>query len=276
MPDAAASAEPTQPTWNPATGSYDGYSASAGSQGAATPAQALPAGATPGAPVSNDDEPTQSTWNPATGQYDGFPGGPSKKKPSSLEPVGVTAKKLPEPYDAAEFRRRVGRDPEPYELKLFQQGKGAGFPDPNAPASPVEQFVQETIIDPALTGAQKAKQVGAVLASPARSKEATAASIADAQKAIPVEPQFLQEADKVFAQQHTFLGVLDAYVTHPRAALASAIQGLVQNVGVMAVSAVGGAAATSETGPGALIGAAAGAGGAGYLDTYGETVLRTL
>lgn len=40
----------------------------------------------------------------------------------------TSATPSPEPtYDAAEFRRRVGRDPEPAELANFRQFKGEGF-----------------------------------------------------------------------------------------------------------------------------------------------------
>ena len=146
------------------------------------------------------------------------------------------------------------------------------------PAKTAEKsgWIWDTIGNPALTGFEKARQVGALLASPVRSTENTAASIAAAQKATPPEPQFLQEADKVFAQSHGFFGVLDAYLTNPRALLAKGIQTMVQGGGVMLAGAGGGAAATSETGPGATLGAVAGAAGAGYLDTYGETVLQTL
>jgi hypothetical protein len=138
----------------------------------------------------------------------------------------------------------------------------------------VGRYLNDTIDNPALTGAEKARQVGAVLASSVRSKEATAESIAAAQKAMPVEPEYLKQADEVFKQAHGFLGVLDAYVSNPRAVLAKSIQGMVQGGGVLGASA--GAGAVAGGGVASLLGAAAGGAGAGYLDTYAETVLSTL
>lgn len=45
-------------------------------------------------------------------------------------PEPVSASKIPEPvYDASEFKRRVGRDPNPAELANFKANKGAGWND---------------------------------------------------------------------------------------------------------------------------------------------------
>lgn len=244
MADQAAQAEPTQPTWNPATGGYVGYGAPAPSQGS----PAAPSAAQ-GAPPDTD-EPTQPTWNPQTGRYDGFPGGAPAPKKKAVAPS--------EPPPAKKgFLSRVN---DVLSAPL----------DDNA----VGRYLNDTIDNPALTGAEKAKQVGALLASPVRSNEATAESIANAQQAMPAEPEYLKQADEVFAKAHGFLGVLDAYVHNPRAVLAKSIQGMVQGGGVLAASAGAGAAAGG--GVLSLLGAAAGGAGAGYLDTYGETVLSTL
>lgn len=133
----------------------------------------------------------------------------------------------------------------------------------------VNKFIRETLLNPGMTGADKAKQVGAVLASPVRSTEATAESIADAQKETPPPPEFIKAADEQFSKTHSFFGALDVYLHNPKWAFASFVQGMTQGAGVLGAATAAGAA-------GGPLGAAAGAGGAGYLDKYGETILSTL
>ena len=272
---AAAPADQTLPSvWNPVTGQYEDPpgAASASSQSASDSSGGQ------GTPAANDAEYERAVWNPATGQYEDDPNAPPPKpraKPSALKPVTVTAKKLPVVYDAAEFRARVGRDPSPQELANFQQFKRQGWAHPegapaadSSPPSRVGTWIRETVSDPTITGAEKARQIGAVL-NPVSSDEDRAAAIAAAQNEIPPEPQYMKAADAQLAKSKSFFGALDVYLTNPRYTFASMLQGLVQGGGVVAAGALGGAAA----GP---LGAAAGAGGAGYLDKYGETILTTL
>ncbi len=259
MADPTAPAEPTQTTYDPATGQYVGYASVASSQGAATAAAP--------AQDANGDELTRTTWNPATGRYDGWPSGkPPAPRTAPAPPSSTTEPSVV--YDAAEFKRRVGRDPEPAELENFAANKGVGWAPANS-LSPINQYIQDTLLNPAYTGAEKARQIGSVLVSPARSNEATAESIADAQKSLPPEPEFLRIADQQLAQSKGFFGALDAYLSNPRAAFAKGVQGLVQSVGVVGASTAGGAAG----GPAGVVAAAA---GSGYLDKYGETILSTL
>jgi Large polyvalent protein associated domain 39 len=167
----------------------------------------------------------------------------------------------------------AGAPEAPAETPAFFNGVADLPPPPPEPKKPeergaVSQFIHDTVLDPGKTGFEKARQVGAILASPARSKEATAESIANAQQAMPEEPAFRKQADTDVENSKGFFGALGAYLSNPKALAADITQSLVSGGGVLAASAGAGAA-------GGPVGAAAGAGAAGYLDTYGQTVLDT-
>jgi hypothetical protein len=246
-----AAAAPADNQEGPPRPSY--WDADVGGQRPPASAPGAAAGAPPNPAAGDSSRP--SYWDTDLGQDNGPPAPTSKAKPPSVT------------YDAAEFKRRVGRDPEPAELANFAQFKGRGWanesgaPPPGPPPSALGRFIHDTISDPTLSGYEKAKQTAAILASPVRSKEDTAATIAAAQRAMPSEPDFQKDFDKQYAQSHGFFGVLDAYIDHPKAAFASFVEGMVRSTPEMAGFAAAGPA---------------GAGGVAYLDKYGETVLTTL
>jgi GGDEF domain-containing protein len=141
------------------------------------------------------------------------------------------------------------------------------------------QNAKELLVDPAVTGAQNARQTGNVLAGEAgvQTPESTAEGIVAAEKAKPALPEFRRAADEQMRQAGSAFGVLDAYISNPRAALASAIQGLTQGGATLATAAGAGALGGLAGGPaGSAVGTVAGAGASGYFDTYGQTIVDTV
>ena len=136
------------------------------------------------------------------------------------------------------------------------------------------QDIKDVAIDPAVTGFQKARQAGNVLANQAgiQGPESAAAGITGAEKATPPKPAFRRAADEQMKQAGSAFGVLDAYLSNPRAALASAIQGLSQGGTSLGLAAGGGAAGgaaggsvvpVAGTAVGGVLGTMAGAGTGG-------------
>jgi hypothetical protein len=182
------------------------------------------------------------------------------------------------------------------QQKSVEEDDYYGAHEVEAPAPPIKKqpgvldYLRETLLDPALTGFQKARQTAAVLENKVgRSPESAGGAIASAQKAIPAKPEFEKLADEQMSQAKTAFGVLDAYIGNPRAALAYTIEGLVQSGASLGMAmgagaaggAVGGAVVSGPAAPvgaaiGAGVGTVAGAATGGYLDAYGQTVIATL
>jgi hypothetical protein len=189
--------------------------------------------------------------------------GPSDTAAPAAAPQTAPAQSAPAPAAA----RAAAPPPKPTG-NYFTDTYGPNDVDQPTLAKPKASAIHDTITNPALNGFEKGRQIGFILQSPMYKDEQVASAIAEAQQKIEPRPEYLRQADEVFSNAHGWLGVLDAYVHNPRAVLANTIQGLTQGGMVMGAAVAGGAAGGPEA-------AAVSAGGAAYLNTYGETILNT-
>ena len=100
----------------------------------------------------------------------------------------------------------------------------------------------------------------------------------------PPKPGFRRAADDQMKEVPSAFGVLDAYLTNPRPARASVIQGLTEGGTSIGLATGGGAAGGAAGGSvvpmagtavGTVVGTVARAGAGGYLDAYGQAIVET-